>query len=320
MDEWGFFVSDSWRLKPNFTLNAGLRYELQPPFTTNGSNFARLQDWRMVYGITGAGSGSIGQGNLFKPGTTTGTNPVLEAYPKGDPGWETDWNNFAPSIGAAWRPSLKPGFLSKIVSTDPVLRGGYSISYSRQALASFTGVYGNNPGRQKDVYRDDSSGDPVMGFDGFPVYLQQTARLFPGTFPDAPSYPSTPATFERVDAAYPNLAVPYTHQWSAGFQRELTKATAIEVRYVGNRNVGQWTTWNLNGSANFNMLADENGFYDEFRTAQANLRANIIAGNGNTFAYTGAAGTAPLPIFQAYFAGIPLTDSRNTIRRFHNSR
>ena len=30
----------------------------------------------------------------------------------------------------------------------------------------------------------------------------------------------------------------------------------------------------------------ENGFLDEFKRAQANLRANIAAGRGNTFAYT----------------------------------
>lgn len=51
--------------------------------------------------------------------------------------------------------------------------------------------------------------------------------------------------------------------------------------------------------------------YDEFRKAQANLRANIVAGKGNTFAYTGAAGTSPLPIFMAFLQGIPLNDSRN---------
>jgi len=310
MNEWGFFFSDQWRLKPNVTLNLGLRYELEPPFTTNGSNFARLQNWQMVYGLTGAGSGSIGQGNLFKPGTLTGTAPILEAYPKDAPGWNTDWNNFAPSIGAVWRPSIG-GFLSKILSTEPVLRGGYSISYSRQALASFTGVYGNNPGRQKDVSRSDSSGDPPMGFDGWPVYLQQVNRLFPGSFPVTPTYPATPATFEGIYAAYPDLKVPYTHQWSAGFQRELGKGTAIELRYVGNKNIGTWMTWNLNSNSNFAMLSGENGFYDEFQKAQANLRANIIAGKGNTFAFTGAPGTAPLPIYMAFFQGIPLNDARN---------
>ena len=85
---------------------------------------------------------------------------------------------------------------------------------------------------------------------------------------------------------------------------------ALEVRYVGNMNIGGTDhQWNLNGSANWNII--ENGFYNEFRKAQPNLRANIAAGSGNTFAYTGAPGTAPLPIFQAYFAGMPLNDARN---------
>ena len=48
-----------------------------------------------------------------------------------------------------------------------------------------------------------------------------------------------------------------------------------------------------------------NGFVDEFRKAQANLQANIAAGRGNTFAYTGAAGTSPLPVFAAFFDRVP---------------
>ncbi len=50
-----------------------------------------------------------------------------------------------------------------------------------------------------------------------------------------------------------------------------------------------------------------------------------MAGRGNTFAYTGAPGTAPLPIYMAYFAGIPLADARNqdaanyTAAQFTNS-
>src|SRR5258708_20038061 len=49
----------------------------------------------------------------------------------------------------------------------------------------------------------------------------------------------------------------------------------------------------------------ENGFLKEFRLAQTNLKANIAAGRGNTFAYTGVPGTSPLPIYLAYFSGIP---------------
>ena len=107
----------------------------------------------------------------------------------------------------------------------------------------------------------------------------------------------------------PDITVPYSHQYSFGWQRELGKNMALEIRYIGNQNIGGWTTYNLNNADNWNIL--ENGFYDEFQTAQRNLRANIEAGRGNTFAYTGAPGTSPLPIFMAYFHGVPLADARN---------
>ena len=78
-DALGFFVQDSWRWKPNLTINAGVRYQVQFPMTTT-ELYNRPQTWQMVYGITGAGSGSIGQGNLYKPGTLTGTSPLIVPY------------------------------------------------------------------------------------------------------------------------------------------------------------------------------------------------------------------------------------------------
>ncbi len=74
----------------------------------------------------------------------------------------------------------------------------------------------------------------------------------------------------------------------------------------------------MQSSNQWSMLKGENGWYDEFRLAQANLRANITSINpatgqpyGVTFAYTGAPGTSPLPITMAYLKGIPLNDPRN---------
>ena len=49
---------------------------MQLPFQSDGTSYARLVDWQQVYGISGPG-------NLFKPGTMTGANPMLENYPKG---------------------------------------------------------------------------------------------------------------------------------------------------------------------------------------------------------------------------------------------
>jgi hypothetical protein len=265
----------------------------------------------MVYGITGAGSGSIGQGNLYHPGVLDGTAPLLVPYENNKPAYKTDWNNVAPSIGVAWRPNLAPSFLTRILSTDPVFRGGYSLTYTRLGTDFFDSNYSGNPGRSRAATRSATAGTPTLGYDGWPVLLRDTSRLYPSYFPDSPSYPFAPANNETLDIHYPNWPVPSTHQYSLGFQRELGKVNAIEVRYVGNTNVGGWTSWNMTNNAQWSMLAGENGFYDEFRLAQANLHANILAGKGNTFAYTGAPGTSPLPIFMAYLQGIPLGDSRN---------
>ena len=313
-DDIGFFVSDSWRLKPNLTLTGGVRYQVQLPMTSDGL-YSRPQSWQMVYGITGAGSGLYGSGNLYKPGTMTGTNPVVVPYENNRPAYNTDWNNVGPSVGFTYRPNIKSSILSAVLGSDPVFRGGYSVTYTRLGTAFFDSNYSVNPGRSRTAQRTSTVGTPFLGFDGWPVLLRDTAKLYPSAAPASLSgnWTLTPAVNESVDIHYPDWPVPLTHQYSFGIQRELGKSMAIDVRYVGNINVGGWTTWNMNGPAQWSMLKGENGFLDEFRLAQANLRANIIAGQGNTFAYTGAPGTSPLPIFQAYFAGTPLTSSANQV-------
>src|SRR5207249_6926978 len=98
---------------------------------------------------------------------------------------------------------------------------------------------------------------------------------------------------------------------TCGSQREVAKKLAVEVRYVGNRFLQNWQTYNRN--LDENNIA-ENGLLNEFNLAQANLRANIAAGRGNTFAFTGAPGTSPLPITLAYFSGLPTAQASDPTR------
>src|SRR5262249_44361627 len=134
----------------------------------------------------------------------------------------------------------------------------------------------------------------------------------PPAFANTPTYPLVGAPFVQVANSVniyePNIKTPYSQSWTFGIQRELDKDTVIEARYVGARNLQGWTTYNLNSVEN-NIV--ENGLLNEFRLAQANLRANIAAGRGNTFAHTSAPGTSPLPITLAYFAGLPASLAGN---------
>jgi hypothetical protein len=306
MKELGIFVADSWQLLSNFTVTGGLRYELQFPFQADTASYARLSNWNQVYGVSGEGS-------LFKPGTLTGTSPSFVQYKQGDRGYNMDWNNLAPSIGFAWRPTMKNGILRFLLGRDPVFRGGYSMSYTRYGTGDFTQIYGANPGGTRAATRSITLGN--LGADGLPVLLRDTSRLDPtsGLYPDSPTYPFSPATNESVNVMDPNLKVPYTHQFSIGWQREFGKNMSVEVRYVGNRFWGRWTRENLNGTQNWNVLENAYGssssFMAEFQKAQRNLQANIAASGTATFAYTGAPGTQPLPIFLAYFSGLPASQA-----------
>ena len=110
-ESYGFYVNDSFRLKPNFTISAGLRYEYNSPPV---DEFDRA--------------------NLYDPATHSlvpvGTNGIPRS------GYEADRNNFAPRVGFAW--TLGP-------RGNSVLRAGYGIYYDQSSLAPSEGLYFNPP-------------------------------------------------------------------------------------------------------------------------------------------------------------------------------
>ncbi|MGB7925877.1 MAG: carboxypeptidase regulatory-like domain-containing protein [Pyrinomonadaceae bacterium] len=110
-ESYNFFINDSFRITPRFTLNAGLRYEYNSPPVDRED-----------------------RANVYDPATQTlvqvGTNNV----PRG--GYEADKNNFAPRIGFAWT-------LGDAGRT--VVRAGYGIYYDQSALAPGEALYFNAP-------------------------------------------------------------------------------------------------------------------------------------------------------------------------------
>jgi len=299
--EFGFFGQDSWRVAPNFTLTGGVRWEVQLPFQSQNGVYTTVTT-SDIYGISGVG-------NLFKPGVLTGKSPVLTQLKNGDTYYNTQWGNFAPSFGFAWTPKADSGVLKFIFGSngESVFRGGYSFAYNRQASASVTGTFDPNPGLAITATKSTTLGNLVTGTgtDVLPVLLSQTSRLGAPSFPATPVYPIVPAFTDQINVFDPNMRMPYTQSWSFGLQREITKNDVIEVRYVHNINLDQWVYFNYN---EVNIV--ENGFLTEFKNAMANLQANITSGRGTNFKYYGAGtGTAPLPIYLAYFQGLPASQA-----------
>ena len=115
---YNFFVNDSFRVRHNLTLNAGLRYEYNTP-PVDAEDHANLYD--------------VATGTLVRVGTN--------GMPRS--GFEADKNNFAPRVGFAWT-----------VGNDQatVIRGGYGVYYDQSPLAPGEALYFNSPFFDNNIF------------------------------------------------------------------------------------------------------------------------------------------------------------------------
>ncbi|HEX8636995.1 MAG TPA: hypothetical protein VF692_02950, partial [Pyrinomonadaceae bacterium] len=249
------------------------------------------ESFDQVYGVSGLG-------NIFKPGTLTGSVPRVVPLKIGEKAYPDDYNNFAPSVGAVWSPDFgENGLLRRVFGAtgQSVIRGGYSVSFVREGFDLLGSILGANPGGTLSASRSSTiAGSFTVGTN---LRDPNNTNLTPNTFSATPNYPITLTTANSTNAFDPNLKTGSVHSFSIGYQREIDRNTVIEFRYVGNRGVDLQRQYNIN---EFNTI--ENGFATEFALAQNNLYANIASGRGASFAYFGAnTGTAPLPIMLSYF-------------------
>ncbi len=328
LNEIGFFAHDAWRMTPTVTVNYGLRWELQFPMQPRNDSFS-MSSFADLCGRSGVGDGPGGRGcNLFKPNVLTGSVPQYVQYDSGRPGYETDYNNLAPNVGLAWRPNVQTGWLRTLLG-DPeqaTIRSGFSMAFTRERMDRFTNLYSANPGAAINANRTGNQSNLVLPNESWPILLSQSSRLAAPGIPLSPQYPLTPSLVngDDINIFDPAIQVPSTRSWSIGVQRSLGRDTAVDIRYVGTRLMNGWTTENWN---EINVF--ENGFLEEFKLAQANLRAHVASGCGGTgnacsFAYRGpGTGTSPLPTYLAYFSRLPSSRSGDasayTATQFSNS-
>ena len=306
LDVYSTFFQDSWRLTPTLTLNAGLRYDVQMPFSAGNDTMstATLAD---VCGISGLGDGGMYSScNFNNPNASGGKLPVFSQLTKGTLGYNVDYNNIAPNIGLAWRPHIETGFFRALLG-DPeqaTLRGGYSVAYERQGLGVFTGVFGPNPGA-----RSACRAMPAPVWYRRRIVAGVVARTEPALSRSVSNHAelSNPRAceprrrFERVSSRHPGGLSALVDGWVAARADQGDGARGPLRR---TRGVDQWSELDWNADS-INII--ENGFFDEFKMAQANLRANNTSGDSRrigSFAYFGpGSGTNPLPIYLAYLNG-----------------
>ncbi len=190
----GYYINDDWKVTSRLTMTLGLRYDFYQRYKQSDDKFANINQ------------------NGFLVGNVV--TPANSAYGRGL--IQSDYNNFGPRFGFAWRPA----FLG-----ETVVRGGYGIYYTpeisnaifamaegAQATAGAS-VTGNLTGRPNIFFNDPFSSAVTTGALNFAVSNDQNMR----------------------DA--------YIQQWNVNIQRRMPLGIVLDTGYVGSKGTRLYTTY-----------------------------------------------------------------------------
>ena len=234
------FAQDSWKIKPNLTLNYGLRWELNTPLTdiTGTVETFRPGQNSTLYPcalspLSQAYFG-VGTSNCNAVGVTP-TGLVVPGD-KGVPAAMTStyYKAFAPRIGIAYSPNSSGGFLGKLFGNNGAtsIRAGWGLFYNPMeelVLAQF----GAEPpfGGSSSLFNTFFNTPFVYQAGGAPA-----PNPFNGILTPTPGQPVDYSLFRPLllyGEFEPHLRTQYTSQYNLTIQRQLTKDMMLQLGYVG---------------------------------------------------------------------------------------
>jgi len=233
------FAQDSWKLKPNLTLNYGLRWELNTPIADISKHVQTFRPGQVstVYpceNTVNTDCSSMTPVGLLVPGDKGVPNGLTQTYYKA----------FAPRIGLAWSPGS---------SGKTSIRTGWGLFY--------------NPIEQ--LVLEQFSAEPPFGGSTFPFntlfnepFLDQSGGF---SYPNPFGLPSlsgvngilNPQRGQPVDWGMfrpntlfgqfqPHMRSQYSAQYNLTIQRQLTNDMKLEVGYVGSQGHRLLATHDIN--------------------------------------------------------------------------
>ncbi|HVN05576.1 MAG TPA: carboxypeptidase regulatory-like domain-containing protein [Bryobacteraceae bacterium] len=248
----GAYFQDAWKVRPNVTVNLGLRWEVSMPWYDTQGKIETI--------VPGEQS------------TQFPTAPVGWVVP-GDPGIPstlapTRYNNFGPRAGIAYSPGFTDGPLKKIFGGPgkTSIRAAYGIYYTSIEDLNLFYEVGDAPFGLYWV-----SPQPTMFAEPFQTRADgssQTQR-FPFTFPT----PGSPANATLDYSTYlpisysPGYSIhnrlPYAEHYNVSIQRELSTSTVMTLAFVGTQGHRLISQYDANpGNTAFCMQLNAEGAVD----------------------------------------------------------
>ena len=315
------YFSDTWRLKPTFTLTYGLGWTLEmPPTETNGKQVELVSAANQVLGVESylhTRENAALQGSVFNP--TIGFNLVGNTENGRKYPYDPFYGSFSPRLAAAWNPHFSgDGIASRIFGVDKtVIRGGYGRIYGRlngvdlvlvpllgtgliqpvQCIGaqSPAGAVANGPCPGATVANPTNAFR--IGVDGL------TAPLPPAT-PTLPQ-PLLPGingiAAGAGEALDPHFRPNVVDSFDLTIQRQLSSKISAEVGYIGRLINHEYQPININ-SVPYMMTAGGQRFDKAYANVVLQYCGGIQGlGGGNCAA--NAAAVTPQPFFETALAG-----------------
>ena len=246
--EMDYYAQDTYKLTPRFTLNYGIRYEFQAPYTEE-HNFASN------YVPNPNGDAATG-GTILLAGVGGNSRSLVNAR----------WNQFAPRFGFAYQ-----------ITPKTVLRGGGGIFYSPENDAREDLLTKNLPYAIQQTWNSIPYNGPCVVQVNPPtecngVYAYQIDQGFPRIgAPITPSGVSNIPTSQigsllpnsNLETMYyvnPNMKTGYSEDFNLALQRELGSNFTLEAAYVGAR--GHQLSYEV-GDLNMDLSTQNDGFIDK---------------------------------------------------------
>ncbi len=239
--EYEFYAQDNWKIRNDLSLTLGVRWHIYPaPYETHGIqsiqdvDFETLFNQRVVNGAQGIASASSEPFLVYNLGGK-GNNAR--------PFYDTEYNNFGPRVAFSWNPSARSGLLGKLFGDrKTVIRGGGTVTYDRPG-GGITFLQDQNTYIFDTVVSNNfQATNGALALQNFPRFQSINAVPVTNVAPTV-TVPFTPNVTNGVGrgsglgltnyAVDPNFKVPYSIQYSFGFQRELPGNYIFEASYVG---------------------------------------------------------------------------------------
>lgn len=239
-----FYIQDTWKLRPNFQLDYGVRYQLfRLPTDKNDVLDVFLPE---LFNPAFAPTCANATCTAFTRGTGDPLNGIAVAgrnSPYGRRIQQLDKNNIAPRLGFAWSPTTDGGFMGALFGGPQrtVIRGGYGIYYDQVLVGILEQNAFVNPPFANTVSLTGTVQAPI-------TYANPAAGTPPGTN----------AARALITTSAPFIT-PITQQWNLTIQRQIGTRTGFEIGYLGSGGNHQTRPVDINAPTPQEILAAARG-------------------------------------------------------------